>query len=81
MPQSKGARDPHVANEEQPRKCFVCDHALDDLSFKKYEGKTVRGREENDIVLSGLVEIHSDGTGFASGGTNMAKRQGVAFQC
>ena len=78
-----GPTDPHASPNARKERggtvCFVCET---DLS-----GKTVGGKESKDgsksvkSIESGLVELKSEGTGFALGGTNMAQKQGVAFQC
>lgn len=76
--------DAHDPNAEfGVMRCYVCN---EDLSAKakrskengsKKEGKS---KEAKDSVKPGLVEIRSEGTGFAGAGNNMAKKQGVAFQ-
>lgn len=50
------------------------------MTSKKNDTKLSK-RTSKDMVKSGLVQINSEGTGFAGGGKNMAKRDGVAFQC
>ncbi|OAL48158.1 hypothetical protein IQ07DRAFT_570542 [Pyrenochaeta sp. DS3sAY3a] len=62
--------------EAQSLHCYVCDA---DLSGVGGVGKK-RKKEKEGAVKPGLVQIRSEGTGFASGGQAMAKRQGVAFQ-
>ena len=53
--------------------CFVCET---DLTLDK-TGK----RKDKNAVRPGIVEIKSEGTGFAGGGDNMVKTKGTAFQC
>lgn len=80
--------DPHAANEaeeeeEEKVRCYVCETDLSSevLSEKLGNKKKESGKGEKGMPKRGLVELRSEGTGFAGGGANMAKRGGVAFQC
>ena len=84
-----GPPDPHAAHDGAPGKagirCYVCEEDLTPREPKsrcKPENDGIPGKKgEKDKVKPGLVEISAEGTGFAGGGKNMAKREGVAFQC
>ena len=71
--------DPHASPTKQKGgeriACFVCDTNLSGKERSKDGQKTEKTTEP------GLVELKSEGTGFAHGGSNMAQKQGVAFQC
>jgi nitric oxide synthase-interacting protein len=70
------AHEPDAKAKHGQVLCYVCET---DVS----ERKPRPGKEHasKDKIRPGLVEISCEGTGFAGGGTNMAKREGVAFQC
>lgn len=70
------AHDPEAKEKHGKVLCYVCET---DVTERK--PKSAREKEGKDKPHSGLVEISCEGTGFAGGGTNMAKRDGVAFQC
>ena len=63
-------------------RCYVCEADVTERKVgREKEGKEGREGKEKDKMRPGLVEISSEGTGFAGGGSNMAKKQGTAFQC
>ena len=81
----KGPPDPHAPEKGEKRVvCYVCETDLTGEGSKKKAGKKEKSGkecEEKDTVKPGLVELRSEGTGFAGGGKNMATKEGVAFQC
>ncbi|KAL8727018.1 MAG: hypothetical protein Q9166_006316 [cf. Caloplaca sp. 2 TL-2023] len=82
--------DPHAENADAgidgaKVRCYVCETDLTEQDRKKNkkdkERKGKDGKEDKGLPKRGLVELRSEGTGFAGGGKNIAKREGVAFQC
>ncbi len=76
--------DPHASRTKQGQKarvtCYVCETDLSGKKVTAKEGEDV-SKSEKGGIRSGLVELRSEGTGFAGGGNNMTQRKGVAFQC
>ena len=84
MSPDKGPPDPHASPTKQAERkqvmCYVCDTNLTGKKSKSVEEEG-SSKTEKASVKPGLVELGSEGTGFAGGGKNMAQRKGVAFQC
>ncbi|KAL4919535.1 hypothetical protein BDW62DRAFT_216945 [Aspergillus aurantiobrunneus] len=86
------APDPHATKEEQEKTaelhglvlCYVCETSLtsrdptrEDTAGEKKKKK----KKDKEGIQPGLVELSSEGTGFAGRGGNVATKKGVAFQC
>ncbi|KAL9043515.1 MAG: hypothetical protein Q9214_003300 [Letrouitia sp. 1 TL-2023] len=61
--------------------CFTCETDLSPNAGKENEGGGKKKDKEKGLPRRGIVEIRSEGTGFAGGGKNMTKKEGLAFQC
>jgi len=78
--QHSGKPDPHAPEAEaEGMRCYVCEADLSGKAGKQEKGEKVG--KEKEKVRPGLVELRSEGTGFAGGGKNLVTREGVAFQC
>lgn len=82
--------DPHASKEEQAQQglvlCYVCETDLTARDEKSADAdaagsKKKSKKKDKDAIRPGLVEVSSEGTGFAGGGGNVATKTGVAFQC
>jgi nitric oxide synthase-interacting protein len=69
--------DDSVENEEEE---VVEDGIAKSIESKKSRKKK-KSKDKDAALKRGLVELRSDGTGFAGGGKNMVEKYGVAFQC
>jgi nitric oxide synthase-interacting protein len=79
-PEHRHHRDAHDDGPEpETVHCYVCDADLTTVPEAK-DGKKEKKKDKEKAPKPGLVEIRSEGTGFASGGKAMVKRDGVAFQ-
>jgi nitric oxide synthase-interacting protein len=77
-----GKGDPHAPKAEAERiRCYVCETDLTEPKPKPKAGKEGREKPEKDRIKPGIVEIQSEGTGFAAGGMSKVEKIGVAFQC
>ena len=85
MSHDKGPPDPHASPTEQESRtrvvCYVCETDLSGRRAKTKEGADGTNKADKAAVKPGMVELRSEGTGFAGGGDNMVQRNGVAFQC
>lgn len=81
-PEHRHHRDAHEGGPEpESIHCYVCDMDLTSTSERKEHGKEGKKKKDKEKgPKPGLVEIKSEGTGFASGGKAMVKKAGVAFQ-
>ena len=87
--------DPHASEEQLEQSaalqghilCYVCetditpDEWKTEVSENGNDRKSKKKKDKNNGVRPGLVEVSSEGTGFAGKGENVATRAGVSFQC
>jgi nitric oxide synthase-interacting protein len=80
--QKAALKSAHDKQHDETVRCYVCQEDVTPgrKSRRKKEGEK-GGKEKESKVERGLVELSSEGTGFAGGGKNMVKKHGVAFQC
>lgn len=83
-PEHRHHRDAHDEGPEpESVHCYVCDADLTSVPEEKRKEKDKEGKkgkkDKEKGPKPGLVEIRSEGTGFAGGGKAMVKREGVAF--
>lgn len=72
----------HDTEHDETVRCYVCQEDITPgkkVSRKKQDGK--EGKKKEEKRGRGLVELSTEGTGFAGGGKNMVKKSGLSFQC
>lgn len=82
--QKAADKSAHDAAQDETVLCHVCqEDIIPGHRTKRKKGVDGEGKavEKERKVERGLVELSSEGTGFAGGGKNMVKKVGVAFQC
>ncbi|KAL9102409.1 MAG: hypothetical protein Q9163_002430, partial [Psora crenata] len=75
MSQDTGPRDPHDGFKKESTAskiiCYVCSADVTPSEGNLSDGKKKSKQAEKAEVKPGLIELRSDGTGFAGGGDNM----------
>ncbi|KAF2846412.1 hypothetical protein T440DRAFT_229390 [Plenodomus tracheiphilus IPT5] len=80
-PEHRHHRDAHDDGPEpESIHCYVCDTDLTALPAANNGKEGKKKKDKEKAPRPGLVEIRSEGTGFASGGKAVVKKDGVAFQ-
>lgn len=78
--QRPAEKSAHDAEHDDNVSCYVCSEDI--TPGKKVKRKKDEDGGKKEKGGRGLVELSSEGTGFAAGaGGNMVRKQGVAFQC
>lgn len=67
----------HDAEHDDTVRCYVCQ---EDITPGRRTRKKKEGEKEAKVER-GFVELSCEGTGFAGGGRNMVKKDGLSFQC
>ena len=80
---SKAREGVPIEPEDTSLVCYVCETDLTDRGKKvKGKDKDKKAKEkEKEKLKPGLVELSTQGTGFAGGGKAVVGKEGVAFQC
>ncbi|EME45739.1 hypothetical protein DOTSEDRAFT_52935 [Dothistroma septosporum NZE10] len=73
-------RSAHEKEHDETVRCYVCQEDVTPGRKSKRKKDAETGEKESKADR-GLVELSCEGTGFAGGGSNMVKKEGVAFQC
>jgi nitric oxide synthase-interacting protein len=80
-PEHRHHRDAHDDGPDpETVHCYVCDADLTTTPEAKEKDGKKNKKDKEKGLKPGLVEIKSEGTGYASGGRSLVKREGVAFQ-
>ena len=80
--QKAAEKSAHDAERDGMVRCHVCQEDVTaGLKVRRSKGADGETKGKESKVERGLVELSSEGTGFAGGGKNMVKKVGVVFQC
>ena len=76
-------KSPGAEDGDDTIRCYICSEDVTPGRKRKKKSKKAGddGKPKEESIELGLVELSTEGTGFAGGGNNMVKRAGVAFQC
>lgn len=78
--QKSPEKSAHEHEHDATVRCYVCQEDVTP-GRKTRRKKDSETGEKDSKVERGLVELASDGTGFAGGGKSEVKKLGIAFQC
>lgn len=76
--QKAKAKSAHEEHDDTVR-CYVCQEDVTPGRKTKRKKDSETGEKEGKVER-GLVELSCEGTGFAGGGKNMVKKDGLSFQ-